>query len=63
MRALNGGGGETHFTVSIVSPEFEGKVSCGHNVLEAEILKLIMCASASNTTASSGERSTTRRIQ
>ena len=26
MRAIGGGGGETHFTVNVVSAEFEGKV-------------------------------------
>ena len=26
MRAIGGGGGETHFTVNIVSASFEGKV-------------------------------------
>lgn len=48
MRAANASGGETHFSVEIVSAEFEGKV---RTVLQLAFCGLIMIAEI-DTTAS-----------
>lgn len=54
MRAQGGGNGESHFTVEVVSSDFEGKVSllqpCRCYI--TTIAEIAMCVIASNATAS-----------
>lgn len=55
MRAQGGGNGESHFTVEVVSSEFEGKVSISTQLCHCYIAanaEIAMCIIAPNATAS-----------